>query len=136
MSVKDKLIVEFWQIENVVNMRVLNQPDSIGRGKGCVLKLPSICIMSGEYPYINAESAQLHIRGREKEFDDRIACHSFMNDYQASKFINDAVLAISTLNFMLENETKFCVDIYDNGMRNCVAGVNSDEWKEFENGQV
>lgn len=136
MGVKDKLIVEFWQIENVVNMRVLNQPDTINRGCGVVLKLPGICIMSGEYPRIDAESDQLHIRGREREFDSRIACHSFFNDYQASKFINNAVLAISTLNFMLENDSQFCIDVDNNGMRNCIAGVNSDEWKEFKNGEV
>ena len=136
MGVKDKLIVEFWQIENVVNMRVLNQPDAINRGCGVVLRLPNICIASGEYPHIDVESDRLYIKGREKMFDDRIACHSFCNDYQASKFINNAVLAISTLNFMLENDSQFCIDIDNNGMRNCIAGVNSDEWKEFKNGEV
>lgn len=136
MDVRDKLIVEFWQMENVVNMKVLNQPDTIGRGQGVILRLPGICIISGEYPYINAESDQLHIMGRDKEFDNRMACYSFMNDYQASKFINNAVLAISTLNFMLENKAEFCVDILDNGARNCVAGVNSDDWRIFKNGKV
>ena len=136
MSVKDKLIVEFWQIENVVNMRVLNQPELIERGKGVILRLPGISIVSGEYPRIDSESAQLHIMGREKEFDSRIVCHSFINDYQASKFISSAVLAISTLNFMLENKAEFCVDILNDGIRNCVAGVNSDGWREFKNGKV
>ena len=136
MKYKEKLIVEFWQIENVVNMRVINQPEAIERGKGCVLKLPGICIMSGEYPRIDAGSDYLYIRGVRKEFDDRIACYSFMNDYQASKFIDNAVLAISTLNFTLENNSRFCVNIDNNGMRNCIAGLNGDEWREFTNGKV
>ena len=134
MEAKDKLIVEFWQMENVVNMKVLNQPDVIDRGQGIVLRLPGICIMSGDYPYININSTldQLYIMGRDKEFDNKIACYSFMNDYQASQFISKAVLAISTLNFILENKAEFCVDILSNGTRDCVAGVNSDEWREFK----
>ena len=136
MKNKNKLIVEFWQIENAVNMRVLNQPDIIDRGHGVVLQLPGISIMSGEYPCICVDSDRLYIRGTEKMFDNKIACHSFSNDYQASKFINNAVLAISTLNFMLENDSQFCIDIDNNGMRNCIAGVNSDEWEEFKNGEI
>ena len=136
MENKDKLVVEFWQIENVVNMRVLNQPAIIERGVGTVCKLPWIHIQSGEYPRIDRESRTLYIRGREPEYDKQIVCCSFESVTQASDFIDCAVHAITVINYMIENNTKFCVSTNEGGIVNCIAGLNSDEWEEFKNGTV
>lgn len=136
MENKDKLVVEFWQIENVVNMRVLNQPSVIERGCGTVCKLPWIHIMSGESPKIDRESRILYIRGREPDYDKRITCCSFESSEQASSFIDCAVHAITVINYMVENDTRFCVSNCGGGAVNCIAGLNASEWEEFKNGTV
>ena len=93
------LRVQFWRIENVVAMKVLEQGEEIERGVGTVhCDDNGISIISSGVPALERGYNEIYIRGTQREFDNSVDCENFNDSERAKEFIAKAVKAIHEYN--------------------------------------
>ena len=96
-----KLKIKFWQIENVVAMKVLDQDKKL-RNKGEVFNNLEMTICSNDYPAMTFEN--IFIRGKVKERDDEVSCTSFSSIKNATTYIEKCQELISDYNNTILDE--------------------------------
>jgi hypothetical protein len=96
-----KLRVRFWQNENVVMMKILEQSESL-REKGDFFRDPNfdMTICSVDFPSL--ESQGLLIRGRIKEKDNLINCIQLSSIENATVYIKKCKELIRSFNSSIE----------------------------------
>lgn len=102
------LKVKFWQIENIVLMRVLEQ-DEETREKGTLYEDEDIKIKSCKYPDIKEEC--LYIRGQLRNYDTNICCYGFDDCDDAQEYIEKATKAIHAYNIKTGKAKENTADI-------------------------
>lgn len=98
-----KLRIKFWQVENVVIMKVLNQDEKL-RNKGELFNNDNLemIICSNDYPAMLSDG--LFIRGNLKERDNLACNYTFSSTKAASLYIEKCQELISGYNNTILDE--------------------------------
>ena len=96
-----KLKIRFWQNENVVMMKILEQSESL-REKGDLFRDPNFDIIISSVDFPSLESQRLLIRGRIKEKDNLINCAQFSSIENATIYIKKCKELIRSFNSSME----------------------------------
>ena len=91
-----RLIVEFTRNHNAVEMRVLEQDESIPRDESWVVESGSYTVRSAFDPEIN--ESDLFIRGRDKDKDDQSSLYEYDSEDEAVAAVEGFKTAIESLN--------------------------------------
>jgi len=104
-----KLRVAFKQIENVVLMKVLEQPDDINCGGGDFFTASNGFTLSS-LSYSGIHETTLFIRGADMGYVDRLGCGSYRTYVHASEAIAMATIAVREYNESLAKSVAKTLD--------------------------
>ena len=98
-----KLKIKFWQIENLVVMKILDQDERL-RGKEVIYEDSDLdmTIYSVKVPDMTSKS--LFIRGERKEKDSMVCNATFNSTEDATDYVKKCQKLISNYNASLEDE--------------------------------
>ena len=99
----EKLRIRFWQNENVVMLKILEQSES-SREEGVLFRDPNfdMAICSVDFPSL--EPQRILIRGRMKEKDNIINCLQFNSIENATIYIKKCKELIRSFNSSMEEK--------------------------------
>ena len=86
------LKLKFYQVENVVLMKVLEQDDV-----DVYFNYDDFILQSMDYPEIYDEN-KIYLQGSDEDNNNKMSCYDFETNEKAENFINKAMLAVKEYN--------------------------------------
>ena len=86
------LKLKFYQVENVVLMKVLEQDDV-----DVYFNYDNFILQSIDYPSIDDDN-RIYLQGSDEDNNNKMSCYDFGTNEKAKHFINKASLAVKAYN--------------------------------------
>ena len=87
------LKLKFYQVENVVLMKVLEQDNK----ENLYFEYEDLLLHSMDYPTIFDEN-RIYLQGSDEDKNNKMSCYDFETNEEAEKIINKAMLAVKEYN--------------------------------------
>lgn len=87
------LKLKFYQIENVVLMKVLEQDNK----EDLYFEYEDLILLSMDYPAID-DGNRIYLQGSDEDQNNKMSCYDFETNEEAENFINKAMLAVKAYN--------------------------------------
>ena len=96
------LVVKFWRIENVVLMKVLQQPEDIRRGEGVIYSHDEFELASHVCPRL--DGGQMSVMGYDRKLDDKVCVEYFHSKEDAERTLNGYMGLVRRYNASLASD--------------------------------